>query len=204
MKMHWSPRSPYVRKVMIVAHEKGIVDRIETQRNVVNAFNCNPVVAADNPLVKVPTLILDNGEALFDSPVIAEYFDSLSPQNPLVPPAGPDRIATLRRQALGDGLMDLLNGWRAETMRPDVPQSPAYLKACEQKIRGTFQFLEKLAPSFDAKKPDLGHIAIGVAICYQLFRFEQIDWQKTAPNLLAWFNEINARPSFVATAFVEG
>src|SRR3546814_15919853 len=92
MKLHWSPRSPFVRKVMITLHEAGLVERVELVRSVV-AFAAapNPEVLADNPLGKIPALILDDGTALFDSRVICEFLDGLHDRARLFPAAGPER-----------------------------------------------------------------------------------------------------------------
>ena len=143
MKLHWSPRSPYVRKVLIVAHEKGVADRIERVRTHVGLFHVNDAILVDNPVGKVPTLVLENGEALFDLPVICEYLDGLSPANPLLPATGSERIATLLRQATGDGIMDVLNAWRADTMKPDAVPSAALAKASTTKFLNAVDALER-------------------------------------------------------------
>ncbi len=78
MKLHWSPRSPFVRKVMVSAHELGVADRIQTVRTVVQMDKPNPVLLADNPLGKIPTLVLDDGTTLYDSLTICEYLDSMA------------------------------------------------------------------------------------------------------------------------------
>jgi glutathione S-transferase len=203
MKLHWSPRSPYVRKVLIVAHEKGVADRIDKVRTRVGAFDANEVILVDNPIGKVPTLMLDNGEALYDSPVICEYLDGLSPKNPLLPAPGPERIATLRRQALGDGLMDLLNGWRVDTMKPDAPPSAVIAKASATKFWNAVGMLERSIESRDGQPVDLGDLAIACAFCYADFRFTDLDWRKDHPRLAAWHAKISERPSLVATVFVD-
>src|SRR5690606_4264977 len=105
MRLHWSPRSPFVRKVMVAATEIGVEPRIERMRNVVQQPRLNPVVMADNPLNKIPVLILDDGLPLIDSRVICEYLDSLH-DGPKLFPAGEARWPALRWQALGDGIME--------------------------------------------------------------------------------------------------
>ena len=91
MKLHWSPRSPFVRKVMIAAHELGLVERIERLRTVVAMRDPNLDLLADNPLAKIPTLVLEDGTVLFDSLTICEYFDHLAGGGRLFPPARPRR-----------------------------------------------------------------------------------------------------------------
>ena len=204
MKLHWSPRSPDVRKVLIVAHEKGVADRIERVRTHVGLFHVNDAILVDNPVGKVPTLILENGEALFDSPVICEYLDGLSPANPLLPATGSERIATLLRQATGDGIMDVLNAWRADTMKPDAVPSAALAKASTTKFLNAVDALERGIPARDPSAVDLGDLAIACGLCYADFRFAELDWRKGRPRLAAWHAKMSERPSLVATAFVDG
>src|SRR6185312_11825848 len=108
MKLHWSPRSPFVRKVMVVAHELGLVERLELLDDGSTMQKPVPGLLADNPLGKFPTLIRDDGSLLYDSAVIAEYFHSLKPQMGLFPAAGEARWSALRRLALGDGFLDMM------------------------------------------------------------------------------------------------
>src|SRR6516225_10893017 len=101
MKLHWSPRSPFVRKVMIVAHERGLLGRLQCVRTVAAMTTPHAALMRDNPLSKIPTLITDDGMALYDSPVICEYLDSIGTAPKLFPPAGPARWKALQLQALG-------------------------------------------------------------------------------------------------------
>src|SRR5580692_10038177 len=117
MKLHWSPRSPFVRKVMIVAHERGLVARIACVRTVAATAKPHAELMQDNPLSKIPTLVLDDGTVLYDSPVICEYFDTLDGATKLFPKEPKARLAALRRQALGDGFLDMLVLLRDERMR---------------------------------------------------------------------------------------
>src|SRR5689334_4020309 len=97
MLLHWSPRSPYVRKVLIAAHEAGIADRIETVRTVVAAAEPNIELMKENPQSRLPTLRLADGTAIYDSVVICEYFDSLHGDGKLFPQKYPERLVALRR-----------------------------------------------------------------------------------------------------------
>ena len=108
MKLHWSPRSPFVRKVMIVAHERGLADRITRVRTVAATSKPHAELMKDNPLSKIPTLALDDGMVIYDSPVISEYLDELDGTPKLFPKEPKARLEALRRQALGDGFLDLL------------------------------------------------------------------------------------------------
>src|ERR1700684_787477 len=108
MKLHWSPRSPFVRKVMVVVHELGLADRITCVRTVAASTKPHAELMQDNPLSKIPTLVLDDGMVIYDSPGICEYLDSLDGAPKLHPQKPKARITALCRQALGDGFLDLL------------------------------------------------------------------------------------------------
>jgi glutathione S-transferase len=103
MKLHWSPRSPYVRKVMIVAHELGLADRLEIVRTVVGGTKPHLELMRENPLGKIPTLVLEDGTIIYDSPVVCEYLDTLH-DGPKLFPAWPDRLVALRRREPGAGM----------------------------------------------------------------------------------------------------
>src|ERR1700737_4903449 len=105
MKLRHAAASPFVRKVMVLAHEHGIVDRIELVPTTVSPVQANDSLAVENPLMKVPSLVTDDGQVLFDSPVICEYLDGLAASGKLFPAAGPARWTALRQQALGDGIL---------------------------------------------------------------------------------------------------
>ena len=129
MKLHWSPRSPFVRKVMIVAHELGLVERLDCVRTVAATTQPHELLMRDNPLSKIPTLVLADGTVIYDSPVICEYFDSLHDGPRLFPATMPERMAALRWQALGDGMLDFLLLWLSERSRAAEQQSPALMHA---------------------------------------------------------------------------
>src|SRR5256885_8402224 len=122
MTLYWSSRSPFVRKVMVVAHELGLTERIDRVRTVVAPTKPNAEVMASNPLNKLPTLLID-GHALYDSRVIVECLDGLHDGAKLIPADGPARLTALRRQALADGMLDFLVQWVSERLRPKEQQS---------------------------------------------------------------------------------
>lgn len=203
MKLHWSPRSPFVRKVMIVAHEAGIADRLDCVRTVAATMKPHLELMRDNPLSKIPTLVLDDGTVLYDSAVIAEYFDGLHGGPKLFPAAGAERMTALRRQALGDGWLDALVLWRAELMRPAEQQSQPYLASFAARTEATLDALEREAPALGASAFSIGHIAIGCALAYLDFRFAARAWRKDHPQLAAWHAAFAARDSFRATEPVD-
>jgi glutathione S-transferase len=139
MKLHWSPKSPYVRKVMVCAHELGLVPRLQLVRSVAAMLKPNEQLMQDNPLSKIPTLVLDNGLVLLDSVVICEYLNDLA-QGPLFPPQGMPKWQALRWHALANGLLDALILWRNERER-DAPLA-ALLEAFERKTAATLALLD--------------------------------------------------------------
>jgi glutathione S-transferase len=200
MKLHWSPRSPFVRKVMVALHEMGLVDRVHTVRTVVAVTQPNAVLQRDNPLSKIPTLVLDDGSALYDSRVICEYLDGLHTGLKLVPPAGPERWIALRRQALADGLLDLLLVWRHELSRPVEQRSEAHLSAYDDKVGAALDALENEADSLVSAAFGLAQISIGCTLSYADFRFPTLGWRSGRPRLESWHNVFAARASVRATA----
>ena len=204
MKLYWSSRSPFVRKVMVVAHELGLAGQITTERVLVSASKPNETVMAHNPLGKLPTLILGDGQALYDSRVICAYLASLQPQPQLFPSAGPARFAALRRQALADGLLDALLMWLMERAKPAAQQQPALIDACRLKLGAVLDTMEKDAADrgeggLQRAPFGIGQIATGVALAYVDFRFEPEKWRAGRPNLAAWHAPVVARPSMQAT-----
>jgi glutathione S-transferase len=169
MKLHWSPRSPFVRKVMIVAHELGLTDRITCVRTVVATTRPHAPLMEENPLSKIPTLVLDDGTVLYDSPVICEYLDSLHAGRKLVPADGKERMTALRRQALGDGFLDFLLLLRNEREREHP--SPVHVATFGTKKQAALKALDKEAGDLASSAFTVGHIAIGCALSYLDFRF---------------------------------
>lgn len=206
MKLHWSPRSPFVRKVMIALHETGLLDRVELVRNPVAIDRPSAAVMADNPLGKIPTLVLADGSALYDSRVICEYLDGLHDGTPLFPPAGPARIAALTRQALADGLLDILLPWRywhARNGLDPLDESDAYQRACLSKTRAALGRLEGEASDALPATLDIGDIAIGCALSYLDFRWPVLSWRQRRDRLAAWHRAFEARASVLATRIVD-
>jgi glutathione S-transferase len=202
MKLYWSSRSPFVRKVMVAAHEIGIADRIRTKRVVVAPNNPNIEVMQDNPLSKIPTLVFDDGTSLYDSRVICEYFDTLH-DGPKLFPANPDlRWKALRRQALGDGLMEVIVLRLGEMSRPREAQSEKHLAAFRLKAAKSLDRLEAEADSLSGAL-SIGDIAVGCALAHLDFRFSADDWRAGRANLAAWHADFSRRPSVCATEFAD-
>ena len=203
MKLYWSSRSPFVRKVMVFAHECGLAGRIECERTLVAMTRPNAELLKINPTGKIPTLLLDDGSALYDSTVICEYLDSLHGGAKLFPPAGPARWTALRRHALGSNLLDNLMLWRNEMLRPQPQQSPETLAAFEQKVRNAVAALEREADALAADSVGIGHVAIACALGYTDFRFAALGWRKGHDRIARWYDAFAQRPSMTATAHVD-
>lgn len=202
MKLYWSSRSPFVRKVMVAAHEVGLAGRIRTERVVVSAAAPNAEVMAVNPLNKIPTLVLDDGTALYDSRVICEHLDTLHAGPKLFPADTRARWTALRRQALGDGLMEVIVLRLGEQGRAQAMQSEKHLAAYRLKITTALDRLEGEADSL-AGPPGIGHIAIGCALGHLDFRFAADDWRAGRSKLARWYGDIARRPSMTATEYVD-
>jgi glutathione S-transferase len=203
MKLHWSPRSPYVRKVMVAAHELGLVERIVCVRSVVVMSKPNPAIMADNPLNKIPTLVLDNGDVLIDSNVIVEYLDALAGGGILIPTGGEARWRALSMQAFASGLLDLLILWRNERDKPAERQTPEWLAAFAFKASSSLDRFEARTSNLAAETFHVGHIALGCALSYLDFRFADLGWRTNRPALTAWHESFCARPSALATVVVD-
>jgi glutathione S-transferase len=202
MKLYWSSRSPFVRKVMVTAHELGLAGQIHAERVVVSAAAPNADVMAVNPLNKIPTLILEDGTALYDSRVICEYLDTLH-QGPKLFPAEPGaRFTALRRQALGDGLMEVIVLRLGEQGRPPANQSDKHLAAYRLKIAATLDRLEAEAGGL-AETLGIGHVAIACALGHMDFRFAADNWRAGRGGLGRWYDEFAPRPSMQATQYVD-
>ena len=201
MKLHWSPRSPFVRKVMIVAHERELIDRLDCVRTVAAMTTPHAELMRDNPLSKIPTLVLDDGTALYDSPVICEYLDALDDKPQLFPLDRKPRMLALRRQALGDGFLDLLVLARNERLRQQPSQ--VHLTSTAVRTAAVLTSLEREADALTASAFDIGHVAIGCALSYLDFRFAEEDWRKDHRQLSIWHAVFAARPSVEATRPVD-
>jgi len=202
MTLHWSPRSPFVRKVMVAAHELGLADRIATVRTVVAMANVNRALLAENPLGKIPTLVLEDGTILYDSQVIIEYLDSLVGGGRLVPASGPARWLELRRHALANGLLEQLILWRSE--RDKQHALPELLDAFALKVGSALDALEADIDAIEQAPVGLAQITLAIAGDYLDFRFADLDWRARCPRLSAWQQLFAQRPSMTANAVTEG
>lgn len=197
MKLYYANASPFVRKVMVLAIETGIADDIELATVAVTPTSPNADVCADNPVGKLPTLVRDDGGAMYDSRVICEYLDSLHGGRLMFPAGGDARWTALRRQALADGMMDAAVGARYETfLRPEALRWKDWVDGQMGKVgRG----LDVLEGEDLTDTLDIGTIAIACALGYMDFRYPDLGWRDTRPGLSAWFEEMAGRPSMMRT-----
>ena len=200
MKLIGSLTSPYVRKVRIVFLEK----KVDVDLELENVWAPDTKIALNNPLGKVPCLILDDGEAIYDSRVIAEYVDTLSPVGKLIPAGSRERATVKTWEALADGVDDAGILARLEvTLRPTEQQSSEWLERQMGKINAALaQMSRELGDNAwcHGNQMTLADIAVGCALGYMLFRFPNIAWQAQYPNLDALYQKLMQRPSFAETA----
>ena len=199
MQLHYNVASPFVRKVMAVAIETGLAERIEPVKRLPSPVAPVAEVNADNPLGKVPCLVADDGSALYDSRVICEYLDSLHHGARMFPPSGAARWTALRRQALADGIMDAGVLARYETfVRPHETRWQPWIDNQKQKFRRGLDALEQGGASLGVV--DIGTLAIACALGYLDFRYADEDWRARRPRLAAWLEQFAQRPSIAQTA----
>lgn len=185
MQLHFSPTSPYVRKCLAVAVEGGLVDRLQLVLAAPHPVNRDAKLIASNPLGKIPTLVTDDGQILYDSRVIAEYLDGLAGAG-LFPAPGAARWRALTDQSLADGLLDAALLVRYELLiRPEGERSADWLAGQRDKLATSLASLERQAPGL-AGRVDIGTLAIGCALWYLDLRFAELDWRASHPQLAAW------------------
>lgn len=201
LKLFHSPASPFVRKVLVAARERGLADRIELVPTGVTPVKRDEAIATHNPLGKIPTLVLEDGTAVFDSRVIVEYLDGLPGGPRLIPEGGAARLRTLTLQALADGLCDAAVALRYETaVRPEALRWPEWSASQTTKVVASLDALERDWLAHLASTLDIGAIATACALGYLDYRFASLGWREGRPGLAAWYQGFAARPSMQATA----
>lgn len=200
MKLFGSDGSPYVRKVRVVLAEK----KIDYQYVREDVWSPTSTIGLSNPLGKVPTLVTDDGAAVFDSRVIAEFLDTVTPIHRLIPPSGRSRVEVRCWEALADGLLDAAILIRLEhSQRTESQRSPAWIARQMGKIDAALQSMSNglgERPFCSEGKYSLADIATGCALGYLDFRFPQHDWRARHANLARHADKLFARQSFIDTA----
>ena len=198
LKLIASSTSPYARKVRIVLAEK----KIEYQFVEESPWVPASPVHAYNPLGKVPVLILDDGTALYDSRVIVEYLDNVSPVSHLIPDHARQRIVVKKWEALGDGVCDATAAIVLERRRPAPLQSEEWIGRQQRKIaEGIAELARELEdkPWCNGEGYTLADIATGCALGYLDFRYRELDWREAYPNLTRHADKLSKRASFIDT-----
>ena len=202
MKLIGSLTSPFVRKVRVVLAEKKLDYRFVLD----DVWSEGAVIHEANPLGKVPCLVMEGGEAVFDSRVIVEYVDTLSPVGKLIPLSGRERVEVKTWEALADGLLDAAVLARMEATwsgRTDAQRSTAWIDRQMDKIQASLRAMSQgLADKNWCANTHytLADIAVGCALGYLDFRFPELDWRADHPNLDAMLTRLNQRSSFADTA----
>jgi len=207
MKLIGSPTSPYVRKVRIVLAEK----KLDYQMEIENVWSDDTKIHLYNPLGKVPCLIMDEtaiddgpalDSALFDSRVIVEYLDTLSPVSRLIPQSGRERAIVKCWEALGDGILDAAVTIVKERQRPAQQISNEWIERQNKKISEGLKAMSIALGDNNfcmGINYSLADIALGCALGYLSFRFPEINWQEQFPNLARHYNKLMSRQSFIDT-----
>ena len=198
MKLMHGKMSPFVRKVMVAAAEKGLASELEIVPTAVGQGKINADLMRLNPIGKIPTLITNQGESLYDSLVIIDYLDELRPQPRLIPPSGPQRRRALRLNAVGDGLLIAGVLAKGEMARPPERQWPELIQAQWAKVVKCLEFLDA---EIDAGSTELtiGEIAAACALGWLGVRAPEEKWRDRHPGLAQCFATFGDRPSMVSS-----
>lgn len=198
MKLIGSYTSPFVRKVRVVLAEK----KIEAEFEIESPWTPESHVPEHNPLGKIPVLLLDDGTPLFDSRVIVEYLDNVTPNNKLMPAPNRERMEVKRWEALADGLLEAAVATFLEGKRPKQKQDGATIARQREKIQRTLDYMAKELgenPWCMGTHFSLADIAVGVALGYLDFRFADIEWRPAYPGLARIHEKLMQRPAFSDT-----
>lgn len=214
MKLYYSNTSPYSRKVRLVIRLKGLESQVEEV--LVNPFGegtaNNFALMEANPLGKIPTLLLDDGTGLFDSPVICHYLDNLSNNTLLIPADNKQRLNVLRWEAMTDGLTDATYNIAIERKRPANEQSSTWINRWSSEIKRTLLYIEssldEINPA-DKNSVTLTHLALASALSYLELRLPEALYKSgepeitIAPNTLAWYTTFKNSSAMKATQLID-
>lgn len=199
MKLYYSPASPFVRKVWLAVGELGMEDRVE--RVPTNPLKREDVANVPNPAGKIPCLVTDDGQALYDSPVILDYLDAAAGGGQLIPTSGPARWQALRLQALADGMMDATVLCMIEGMRKPERQSAGWIAHNKGVVERSLDALETEAGAL-GNEATVGTLTVAVGLELLGIHMPDLDWRGSRPALAAWFDAFRRRPSMTATKLV--
>ena len=199
MKLYYAPASPFVRKVLVLGHETGLIDRLELQPAQVTPVSPDADLLRDNPLSKIPCLVTDDGLSLVDSRVICEYLDAQHTGKKLIPDEPARRWPVLRLAALCDEAADALVLARYETfVRPEEYRWSVWTDSLLAKAHRVLDAVEEHAGGY-GERICIGTITLACLLGYLDFRFDGESWRKGRPALADWFERFAARPSMRMT-----
>lgn len=190
MKLYYIRPSPYGRKVLVVAHEKGLLDRLELIQT--DPWVDPPDLLAFSPIGKVPVLVTDDGGVITESAIISEYLDGIGIGPRLIEG---DRISVLARAAVAQGLTDAAFAIVIERRRPADRQWTSWIDRQRRAAERTLARVRKP----DGARFDLGDITLACGLAYLDFRLPEVEWRRTYPPLAEWLDEVNRRASMQAT-----
>jgi glutathione S-transferase len=200
MTLFYSPTSPFVRKVMVLLHETGQLERVALHEVQLSPTSPSAAVNAQNPAGKIPALLLADGSVLYDSRVILDYLDQQHVGAPLIPSAGGARWRRLTLAALADAVLDAAVLMRYESfLRPEDKRWPEWLEAQQAKIERALQQFEEQAIAELSCHFDIAAIGVACALGYLDLRQPELGWRQRCPRLAAWYAEVGQRPSLQAT-----
>jgi glutathione S-transferase len=200
MTLFHNPASPYVRKVMVLLHETGQLNRVALQHSQLSPVSPDAALNQDNPLGKIPALRLADGNVLHDSRVILDYLDHQHVGNPLIPRDGSARWRRLTLASMADGILDAAVLVRYEVaLRAPEKHWDEWLEAQRDKIRRALAVLEADAIAELTCHFDVAAISVACALGYLDFRHPDLDWRKANPKLNAWYADVSQRPSMLET-----
>ncbi|MDR9750668.1 glutathione S-transferase family protein [Pseudomonas sp. SZMC_28357] len=200
MTLFHNTLSPFVRKIMVLLHETGQVDRVALQTSVPTPVVPDPALIEENPVGKVPALRLADGNLIHDSRVILDYLDQQHVGNPLIPKEGAARWRRLTLASMADGAMDAALLLRYElALRPADKHWDEWLDGQREKIRRTLAAFEAEAIAELTSHFDVAAISVACALGYLDLRHPDLEWRVANPQLAAWYFEVSQRPSMLAT-----
>lgn len=198
MKLYLNKTSPYARLVMVMLHEKALIDRVEQVWT--DPWSSPAELVAVNPLAKVPVLVTDDGQPIVESGCICDYLEQFGAGRKLLPLDTPSRVAALRKCGLGRGLIDVAFGVTID--RRFFPQGHKSVLA-ERWLRAAAMSISEIERDVtltrEAALPDLGDLAIAVGLSYVAFRLPELQWRESAPKVTKWLDMISLRPSMQST-----
>lgn len=198
MKLYLNKTSPYARLVMVVLHEKALIDRVDLVWT--DPWASPEALLAVNPLAKVPALLTDDGQSVVESGCICDYLDHLGAGRPLLPATLPSRLGALRKYGLGRGLIDVAFGVTIDRRFFPRDQQSVLAARWLQAVGLSIKEIERDVPlTPEGMPPDMGDLAIAVGLGYVTFRLPEVAWRESAPRVARWVDMISMRPSMQRT-----